>query len=376
MLFPLSQQLFVDDATGHVGMGTTSPARPLHVVQGGSVAVSPPFNADLVIEGQNDASISLITDDLEEASVFFGNPTSGANAGAIVFNPFGGTVPNGMVLRTADTNRITVTEGGNVGIGTDTPAQKLSVQGGASVSGNVGIGNSAPTDRLHVTGGNVRVDAGASMGYAPSIDTVTIDGQTAATYGVGWHSDSWNVFGLTAWMTGYGGIRFFTSAGVPRMSINEGGLVGIGTDTPSFLLEVNGSAGKPGGGSWSVSSDRRLKKNIATLEGALDTLLSLRGVSFEYEDPQAINELAGQRIGFVAQEVEDVLPDWVEESNGYKRLTVRGFEALAVEALRELKQENAAKDLRIEALEDRVAQLESIEASLNELAERFTESGR
>src|SRR5262249_55186516 len=109
------------------------------------------------------------------------------------------------------------------------------------------------------------------------------------------------------------------------------GNVGIGTISPNFLLEVNGTAGKPGGGSWSTSSDARLKKNVHTLSGALDKLLALRGVSFEYIDPAKIHELAGERMGLIAQEVEKVFPDWVETGpNGYKRVTVRGLEALVV----------------------------------------------
>jgi hypothetical protein len=39
-----------------------------------------------------------------------------------------------------------------------------------------------------------------------------------------------------------------------------GGSVGIGTTAPGFTLHVNGSAGKPGGGSWSSASDARLKE--------------------------------------------------------------------------------------------------------------------
>ena len=93
--------------------------------------------------------------------------------------------------------------------------------------------------------------------------------------------------------------------------IVSGGNVGIGTTSPGFMLEVNGFAGKPGGGSWTNSSDRQLKKNIQDLPGALDDLLSLRGVTFEYIDPAAINELSGPRIGVIAQEVEEVFPDWV-----------------------------------------------------------------
>ena len=82
----------------------------------------------------------------------------------------------------------------------------------------------------------------------------------------------------------------------PLVSIDRSsaGNVGIGTTAPGFQLEVNGSAGKPGGGSWSISSDRRLKKNVAGLQGSLDKLMQLRGVTYEYIDPQSINELAGR----------------------------------------------------------------------------------
>ena len=148
------------------------------------------------------------------------------------------------------------------------------------------------------------------------------------------------------------GVRIFCAGtGAPSMVVDPAGQVGIGTSTPTFLLEVNGSAAKPGGGSWSTTSDARLKKNVRDLEGALETLLALRGVRYEYIDPEALNELPGERIGFLAQEVEEVVPDWVDEVEGYKRLTVRGFEALAVEALRELREENRALRQRIERLE-------------------------
>jgi hypothetical protein len=109
-------------------------------------------------------------------------------------------------------------------------------------------------------------------------------------------------------------------------------------------LSIAGSASKPGGGSWSSSSDVRLKKNVRSLSGSLARLLALRGVSFEYIDPVSSHELAGERIGLIAQEVESVIPDWVStDDRGYKRVTVRGFEALAVEALRELRAEQQNK---------------------------------
>jgi hypothetical protein len=61
-------------------------------------------------------------------------------------------------------------------------------------------------------------------------------------------------------------------------------------------------------------------------------------VRFEYIDPDAIHEFPGERIGMVARDVEGVFPDWVQTgADGYKRVTYRGFEALTVEALRDLR---------------------------------------
>jgi len=137
--------------------------------------------------------------------------------------------------------------------------------------------------------------------------------------------------------------------GDDRIFVNRsGGNVGIATESPQFRLHVNGTAGKPGGGSWSVASDARLKKDIERLDGALEAMLELKGVTFEYVDAAAIGELGGERMGLVAQDVEVVFPDWIEEGeDGFKRMTVRGFEAVVVEAMRELR---AEKDAQIEGL--------------------------
>lgn len=111
---------------------------------------------------------------------------------------------------------------------------------------------------------------------------------------------------------------------------------------------LSGDAFKPGGGSWGVASDVRLKKNVENLSGAPDRLLQLHSVSYEYKDPAAIHELPGRQIGFIAQEVEKFFPAWVgERPNGMKFLAPKGFESLAVAALRELR---AEKDEQIKNL--------------------------
>jgi hypothetical protein len=127
---------------------------------------------------------------------------------------------------------------------------------------------------------------------------------------------------------------------------------------------VTAQAFKPGGGSWAVPSDARLKANVEPLAGTLDRLLQLRGVRYAYRPevtPKAMY-LPGPQVGFIAQEVERVFPDWVSEgADGYKTVGPRGFEALTVEALRELRAESAAIDggqsARIAALEAENAEL-------------------
>ena len=136
-------------------------------------------------------------------------------------------------------------------------------------------------------------------------------------------------------------------------------------------FSVTAQAFKPGGGSWAAPSDARLKSDVTLLAGSLDKLLALRGVEYAYR-PEATPKsmyLPGRQVGFVAQEVEQVFPDWVSETDeGYKIVGPRGFEALTVEALRELRAESAAID---GGQRDRIAALEAENAVLRARLDRL-----
>lgn len=218
--------------------------------------------------------------------------------------------------------------------------------------GNIGIGTASPGAKLELGG----ADANIKMFESGGSPFVEIGDNTTAKAYLQWWSPSGRLllyssahaYPVAIGPTGTGGLFVDTEG--------NGSNVGIGTEAPLFKLHVNGIAGKPGGGSWANSSDRRLKKNVHTLDGALDRLLRLRSVSYEYQDPESINELPGVHIGMIAQEVEEVFPAWVEEgAHGYKTLTFRGFEALTVEALRELR---AEKDRELASHEERLAAVE------------------
>lgn len=104
------------------------------------------------------------------------------------------------------------------------------------------------------------------------------------------------------------------------------------------------NAFKPGGGPWSVLSDARQKKNIAPLHGSLSTLLSLRPVTYEYADASQPMYMPGTQTGFVAQEVQKILPSWIDRlPDGTLLLTPRGFEAMVVDAMQELEQRHTSQ---------------------------------
>ncbi len=139
---------------------------------------------------------------------------------------------------------------------------------------------------------------------------------------------------------------------------------------PNGDFSVTAAAFKPGGGSWSSSSDARLKKSVGGLDGALDRMLALEGVSFEYADPDPAVRPAGRLMGFVAQQVQPLFPSWIgQDSEGYLTVGTQGFEALTVEAVRELR---AEKDGEIAELR---AQLESLRAQQQRLLARLGMEG-
>jgi hypothetical protein len=145
----------------------------------------------------------------------------------------------------------------------------------------------------------------------------------------------------------------FQGSGSSRVEI-------ILTPFSSPTLHVNGNASKTAGGTgWTVPSDGRLKKDVRSLDRSLDRLLRLRGVSFEWNKPEEQGYPTGTQMGLLAQEVEEVFPEWVgTDPNGYKTLTVTGFEALTVEAFKELVAENETLRAKNTELESRIRDLE------------------
>jgi hypothetical protein len=155
--------------------------------------------------------------------------------------------------------------------------------------------------------------------------------------------------------------------------------IGLGS---GFQLQLSqNSACKPGGGSWTDCSDARIKKNIHPITGALDKLTRLRGVTFEWINPEDHAEQVSIQGGFIAQEVEQIFPEWVKSAPGGandKALTPDGlvkninlpfeFDALVVESIRQLR---AEKNSEIAALKEANAALRKELAAHQELSDQL-----
>ena len=103
------------------------------------------------------------------------------------------------------------------------------------------------------------------------------------------------------------------------------------------------------------SSDIKLKENVQKIEGALELVSQLDGVTFDWKDKER-----GSSAGVIAQNVEEVLPTAVkdvetlgEESQTHKVVDYNQLSALFIEAIKELKEEN-------KYLRDEIENLKSI----------------
>jgi len=103
----------------------------------------------------------------------------------------------------------------------------------------------------------------------------------------------------------------------------------IRTDTG---LVYNPSSGILEAVDFNSTSDERLKKNIKPINNALEKVMSLAGVEFDWKENDR------HSIGLIAQQVEQIVPEVVEtKEDGYKSISYGKLTGLLIEAIKELK---------------------------------------
>jgi hypothetical protein len=375
----------LENSTDSVGIGTDAPGEKLHVVGGGFL-----LNTDEI--GGYYCRID-------------GNEISGGVAG-------GPPGSHHLHIKPGDNSSylLLAQDGGNVGIGTENPQERLHVIGNATIEGASTVWTDLISDPgsdagINLTSRGVGVNTwkimrdgasgnfliGETLPYEPwSVDAFTIKtngnvgiGITSPTSELEIYADEDDLVGMRITNPNTGaesseGIYFSNEDGdvafirlydddnasyPSQMRIsnnrpdgdmvlvtNNGG-VGVGT-APAYELDV---AGQAHASSFPVSSDARLKKNVKQLTNVLEKLEQIRGVSFDWNELyESLGRSTGHReIGVIAQEVEAVFPQlvttWSDEE--YRAVDYSRLTAVLVEAVKELKAENEALKQRIDALE-------------------------
>jgi hypothetical protein len=133
-------------------------------------------------------------------------------------------------------------------------------------------------------------------------------------------------------LSGGTGISYNNSTGAITCTIDTPAEVGLGN------LSSNGnslSGSFTATGNITAYSDERLKENVQTIEGALDKVSQMRGVTYNYKSE--LND--GQRgTGVIAQEMQQVMPEVVEDGE-YLSVAYGNIVGVLIEAVKELKAE-------------------------------------
>ena len=221
------------------------------------------------------------------------------------------------------------------------------------------LGNTRITGKLvlastGVPSGSILITNASGVAQLQRPSTLTIDQPSATGLSSLEFRNNGTYRGAIGWSQSDGRFFFFDGESGTNTFFVNNGRFGIQRDATTNALEVNGNASKSSAGDWLANSDARLKKNIVPLRGALQQLLQLQGITYEWNDQQTgITRPEGKHYGFTAQNVQAVFPELVStDAQGYLQTAYGTYDALMLEAIRELHE-------KIQTLEKEIQQLKS-----------------
>jgi hypothetical protein len=270
------------DSSGNVGIGTSSPGNKLDIVSSGSsqIRVKDGVTATAYYDFGRDGTDG-----------FFG--FSGAQT---TFSGYKWSV-------NAGTEVMRITNGGNVGIGTSSPSQKLHVSG-VAILPQVFSGGTANTLELYTgtafnTSGAAIAIRGSTVGYNNSGMEFYAGGSERARI-----NSSGEFFVNTTTNDTSSRISTRATTGVINgvgvyctTTVNTGAMVFFNPNGQVGTINVNGSAT-----AYNTSSDYRLKYDVQPMATGLATIKSLKPVTYKWSADNAAGE------GFIAHELAEHIP--------------------------------------------------------------------
>ena len=312
------------DGEGRLGIGTSSPYGKLHVTSNSSGA-TPISQQQLILENNTATGIAILTPSTTSGYLFFGD-NNDAQRGYIAYNH----AADEMKFKVAGSERVFINSSGNVGIGTTSPSQKLSVSGNVEIEGGDYNGlyftNSANTTKsllyqhanydalvikdivnnsdrfVFKNNGNLligtttdsgyKLDVGGAAQVSHTLNEIVNLNTTQANGGYTTYRSSGSAkgyvgFGSTLFtgldinnfgIRSQGGLALASGGGSTRMYINSSGNVGIGTSSPNHRVDIYSSENVPlrihrpsnanlnSSGAWGIGFSTRGDANTSTTD--------------------------------------------------------------------------------------------------------------
>ncbi len=201
------------------------------------------------------------------------------------------------------------------------------------------------------------------------------------SYNIIWGNyDDW---GLEYFM---GGLNFYSRFnGDYQLFLKDNGNIGIGTNTPTEKLQVNGKirCHQTYSTVYYTLSDKRAKEDIKPIEPTIAKLKKLNGVSYHYKKT-ALKSFGDSldsdklHLGLIAQDVQIDFPELVQEidSTGTLAIDYIGLIPVLVEAIKE--QQDQITSLKVQAMAstELMLRLETLEKQLAKCCPQNNASGK
>ena len=285
------------------------------------------------------------------ADTVTGNETVGgtlAVTGATMLSTITSPTATALTIQSAGTTAMTIDTSQNVGIGTTSPTAKLHVaDGGGNMANFISSFNGGGNIQLSCT--NVSTTVTGYVGANAFTTNVWSLGSSTSTPVLFYTNATERMRLDTSGRLIVGATASLENAMIQAQSTTADLFTGYNSSTQKFAVSNTGQIYAVFT-SISALSDITQKENVQNIPYGLSTVLGLKPKQFDFKA-----EMGGEKglLGFIAQDVEAVIPELVKpNADGLKTLKMGDILPVLVAAIQELSAKN-------DALEDRLAALEA-----------------